>query len=37
VHLQLHALAYNVANFMRTMAPPDKVEQDACLMRRTDA
>jgi hypothetical protein len=27
VRLQLHALAYNLANFMRTLALPDAVEQ----------
>jgi hypothetical protein len=27
VRLQLHALAYNLANFMRTLALPDIVEQ----------
>ena len=27
VRLQLHALAYNPGNFMRTLAPPDAVEQ----------
>ena len=27
VRLQLHALAYNLANFMRTLALPDSVEQ----------
>ena len=26
VRLQLHALAYNLANFMRTLALPDEVE-----------
>ena len=27
VRLQLHALAYNLANFMRTLALPEEVEQ----------
>ena len=27
VRLQLHALAYNLSNFMRTLALPDAVEQ----------
>ena len=27
VRLQLHALAYNLGNFMRTLALPDAVEQ----------
>ena len=27
VHLQLHALAYNLANFMRTLALPQAVSQ----------
>ena len=27
VRLQLHALAYNLGNFMRTLARPDAVEQ----------
>ena len=27
VRLQLHALAYNLGNFMRTLALPDSVEQ----------
>jgi hypothetical protein len=27
VRLQLHALAYNLANFLRTVAPPDEVER----------
>ena len=27
VRLQLHALAYNLANFMRTLAMPEEVEQ----------
>ena len=27
VRLQLHALAYNLANFMRTLALPDEIEQ----------
>ena len=27
VRLQLHALAYNLANFMRTLALPKEVEQ----------
>ena len=28
VHLQLHALAYNLGNFMRTLAMPKAVESD---------
>ena len=27
MRLQLHALAYNLANFMRTLALPDEVKQ----------
>jgi hypothetical protein len=27
VRLQLHALAYNLANFMRTLALPEEVER----------
>jgi hypothetical protein len=27
LRLQLHALAYNLANFMRTLALPEEVEQ----------
>ena len=29
VRLQLHALAYNLANFMRTLAPPEEVEHSS--------
>jgi hypothetical protein len=27
VRLQLHALAYNMANFLRTLALPDEIER----------
>ena len=34
VRLQLHALAYNLANFMRTLALPEPVEQWSLTTRR---
>ena len=29
VHLQLHALAYNIGNFLRTLATPDAIEKSS--------